>query len=166
MEAAIGIATRDASQKDRFIQRFREVFRENKDFSGIEVFDLSNILNKTFDGYGIQKTLKNHKRWRVMIDQTFGSGTFLRWVHKKIRDSFAEIIIVSGISRLEDIEILKSLPKNLLVYISDAEPAKNLDDILIPVIGKMANVAIAQNESEEAFKEKIQALYFSLKARE
>lgn len=177
MKIAIGLVGEKGSGKETF-GNILKGYLPQKDIDRIH---FSDILVETLDLWNVQKTRGNLQILAQHMEE-FGKGTLSSAIKKRAENCDAEIVIVDGIRWESDLQMLKSFPKNILVYISadlkirfqrtklrhekafeettsfeqfvKEEKAKN--EILIPKIGKNADYKVVNNASLDEFKTKVE----------
>lgn len=173
MKIIIGLVGEKGSGKETFGNFLKELLP--KKF--IDRIHFSDILIETLDLWDVSKTRGNLQILAQHMEK-FGPGILSRAIKKRVENSKAKIVIIDGIRWESDLKMLRSFPKNLLVYITadlkiryqrtkirhekafedaasfeqffEEEKAKN--EILIPKIGKSADRKIINNGSLEEFK--------------
>lgn len=142
----------------------------------------SDILAQTCDLWSIPKTRANLQKLAIVIDEGLGQGTLSRAVSQKICKIGAEIVIFDGIRWQTDLQVLRGMPKNILVYItadlktryqrlrekSDKLGEKGMSfsqfmreekektEIQIPQIATQADFKIVNNNSLAEFRKKVE----------
>lgn len=173
MKLIIGLVGEKGSGKETFGNFLKELLPGKL----IDRIHFSDLLVETLDLWDVPKT-RNNLQILAQHMEKFGAGTFSNAIKKRVENSKAEIVIVDGIRWKSDLEMLKSFPKNLLIYITaninlryqrtkarkekafeeattfrkflKEEKAKN--ETLIPKIGKNADYKIVNNGSLDEFK--------------
>lgn len=176
MKIVIGLVGGKGSGKETFGNFLKGLLPQKQ----IDRIHFSDILVETLDFWGVPKT-RNNLQILAQHMEKFGAGTLSSAIKKRVENSKAEIVIIDGIRWRSDLKMLKSFPKNLLVYITadlkiryqrtkgrgekafeetssfeqflKEEKAKN--EILIPKIGKNADYKIENNGSMEELKTKV-----------
>jgi dephospho-CoA kinase len=177
MPLYIGLVGKKGCGKDSFGKLLKEILPEKK----IEVVRFSDILF-------IEKTRHNLQHLAVVLDNGFGKGTLTNAVEMRLRNIQADIVVLDGIRWKTDIEMLRKLPDNKLVYITtdtqvrferisqrkekageagvsyeqfiQEDNAEN--ELYIEEIGAGADYNIENNGSLEELKEKLKDLSFKL----
>lgn len=180
MKIIIGLVGEKGSGKETFGNFLIEVAKGKK----VTRVRFSDLLNETLELWDIPKTRENLQNLAVIMDQCFGVGTLTHAISQRLNKIDGDIILLDGVRWESDEKMIRSFSKNLLVYISaDAplrferlqkrkekhheaetfeqfikeETAKN--ELLIPKIGKRADIKIENNESFEDLKEKVNQFY-------
>ncbi len=173
----IGLVGEKGSGKETFGNLLMEIARSKK----IKRIRFSDILNYTLKLWDLDPTRKNLQNLAIAMDGAYGAGTLSQAIAKQIKDSDADIVILDGIRWKSDVDLLRSFPKNILVYITadldiryhrlklrqekkdeaktyeqfmKEEQAQN--ELLIPEIGAKADIKITNNASIEDFKAEIE----------
>lgn len=81
----------------------------------------SDILRETLNLWGIETNRKNLQDMAIVMRKHFGEGVLANGVRKRIEQIEADIVIFDGIRWPEDEILVRSFPKNYLVYIT-ADP--------------------------------------------
>ena len=172
----IGLVGEKGSGKETFGNLLMELVKGKKIFR----IRFSDILNYTLKLWDLDLTRENLQNLAIAMDGAYGAGTLSQAIAKQIKDSEADIVILDGIRWQSDVDLLKSFPKNILVYITadldiryhrlklrqekkdeaktyqqfmKEEQAQN--ELLIPRIGSKADIKITNNASLEGLKEKV-----------
>ncbi len=173
----IGLVGEKGSGKETFGNILKGLIPQ-KDIARIH---FSDILVETLDLWNVPKTRRNLQILAQHMEE-FGKGILSKSIKKRVENFKAEIVIIDGVRWESDLNMLKSFPKNLLVYITadlkiryqrtknrrekafeetasyeqfvSEEKAKN--EILIPKIGKGADYKIVNNGSLEEFKTQVE----------
>lgn len=181
MAKVIGLVGEKGSGKETF-STFFELTASPKRVLHIR---FSDILKQTLMLWDIDITRENLQKLAVVMDEGFGKGSLTHAISEQIIGSDTDIIILDGIRWESDLEFLKSFQNNILVYITadlekrynrlvlrgekseehlstleqfiKEEKAKN--ELLIPKIGKHAQVKIENNGTLEEFKEEVEKFY-------
>ncbi len=115
----------------------------------------STMLRDVLDRLHIAQSRENLQALSTMIRETYGQDTLARVMAEDVKKDAADIVVVDGVRRLDDIIYLKELPEFQLVYV-DADlktryeritaRSENTDDY-----GKTfaAFVAESKDESEQ-----------------
>ena len=177
MKIVIGLVGEKGSGKETF-GNFLKVLLPRKHIDRIH---FSDILVETLALWDIPKTRSNLQILAQYMEE-FGKGTLSSAIKKRALKSKAEIVIIDGIRWESDLKMLKSFPKNLLVYITadlkiryqrtklrkekafeeattfeqfmKEEKAKN--EVLIPKIGYGADFKIINNATLEEFRAQVE----------
>lgn len=170
----IGLVGEKGSGKETFCI-FLEEFAKEKKFLHIR---FSDILKQTLMLWDLSFTRHNLQILAQVMDKGFGKGALSHAISEQIKGSEADIIILDGVRWNTDLDLLKSFPKSILIYITAdlekrykrlllrgekseekistltqfriEEMAQN--ELLIPKIGKEAIYKIENNGTLEEFK--------------
>ncbi|MCL5019538.1 MAG: hypothetical protein M1426_03535 [Patescibacteria group bacterium] len=177
MKIVVGLVGEKGSGKETFGNILKGICPQKN----IDHIHLSDILVETLDLWNVPKTRSNLQILAQHMEK-FGKGTLSNAVKKRVEGSRAEIVIIDGIRWESDLEMLKSFPKSLLVYITadlnlryqrtklrgekafeettsfeqflKEEKAKN--EVLIPKIGKNADFKVINNGNLEDLKVQVE----------
>lgn len=78
----------------------------------------SDTLADVLDILSLPRTRQNLQHLAVVIDQGFGVGTFTNAVRERLIKRTEDIVILDGIRWPTDLEMLRSIPGALLVYVT------------------------------------------------
>jgi dephospho-CoA kinase len=87
----------------------------------ISVISSGKFLKETLDLWGIETTRKHLQRLAIVMDAEYGDGTVTQAIRTRILNDPSEIIIFDGIRWQTDVDLIRSFPNNLLIYIT-ADP--------------------------------------------
>lgn len=173
----IGLVGEKGGGKGAFTELLKQLL-PNLKFAYVR---FSDVLTDTLKVWDINPTRENYQKLSVAMRNAFGEGSLTRATHRRVSDVDADIVILDGIRWQADAALLRSLPNNVLVYITaDAQiryersktrkekigedqttfeqfmaEEKAETEKLIPEIGKTANVIIQNNGSKLEFLRKI-----------
>lgn len=85
--------------------------------ANVQIFTFSDILADLLKRLYIEKSRDNLIKISTALREAFGQSTLANVMKKQVQQSQADIIIVDGIRRMEDIEDLNKDPKFHLVEI-------------------------------------------------
>lgn len=77
----------------------------------------STILRDVMDRLSVEQTRPNIQLLSKILRENFGEDLFARVMAEDVKKSAAEIIVIDGVRRPEDIKYLKELPGFKLVYL-------------------------------------------------
>ncbi len=182
MSIVIGLVGEKGSVNETFGNCFEEIACDKLVYR----VRFSDILLQTLQLWGIPPTRENLQKIAVVMKNGFGADTLTHAISEIIKESHAEIIIVDGVRWKPDAKLIRSFPKNILVYISadvklrferlkkrnlsyrkketksfeqfmKEEQAEN--ELYIPLIGKEADIKIENNGSLKDFKKAVEKFY-------
>ncbi len=164
---------------------FTGVLREVAPGRSITHIRFRDVLQETLELWGIPATRQNLTKLAVAITSTFGEGVKAHATLRKADNVESDIVIFDGIRWQGDIEGLRKLPNNVLVYVT-ADPEIRYQrakarkekvgegsltfeefmkeehlktELLIPQIGKTADFTITNNGTLEEFKNQVENFY-------
>ena len=176
----IGLVGEKGSGKETFGNFLMEVAKSKK----VLRVRFSDILNETLKLWGLEGTRHNLQHLAVVMEEGFGRGTLSNAIFKRVNNLEADIVILDGIRWETDEKLIRSFPKNLLVYVTaeinlrfkrlqvrkekkdeaktfeqfmSEEKAKN--ELLIPKIGIRADFKIENNKDFSDLKEAVKEFY-------
>ncbi len=181
MKLVIGITGEKGSGKGTFIEQLKKCAPH----ASIERIASSELLSDVLDLWDIEKTRRNLQDVAIVMDNHFGKGTVTHAVWKRISQSTSDIVIFDGVRWQTDVDMIRSFPQNLLIYITSSvkvryERTKNRKEkvgeditsfekfleeeqvgteVEIPIIGKSADVIIQNNGSFVDYKKEIERVY-------
>jgi dephospho-CoA kinase len=180
MRLLIGVMGEKGGGKGTFVNVLRSVASET-----ISAVKSSDVLAETLNLWHIPLTRSNLQNMAIIMSNQYGKGTLSNAVRERINVTKEEIVIYEGIRWPTDIDLVRSFPDNLLVYIT-ADPKVRFErmkkrnekvgegemtfeqfmkeeqagtETHLPVISKQADVKIENNGSKEEFKNQIRKLY-------
>ena len=151
----------------------------------------SEVLRETLELWNLPLTRRNLQDLAIVMNSHFGDSTLANAVKARIDHSPAEITLFDGVRWQSDLDLVRSYPKNLLVYItapielryersrgrsekSDesgaafekfAEEEKVATELLIPKIGHGADFIYSNTGTSDEF-EKTVRVFFDEKIKE
>lgn len=105
----------------------------------------STMLRDVLDRLHLEQSRDNLQALSTMIRKTYGEDTLARVMAEDVKADGADIVVVDGVRRLDDIKYLKELPEFQLVYI-DVDIKTRYERI----IGRSENID-DQNKTFEEF---------------
>jgi dephospho-CoA kinase len=87
----------------------------------VELLDFSQIMKETLDLWFLERTRENYRKLTNLMEHNFGRGTLSHALNKKVENSPAEIVLVTGARRTVEIDTLKKLSNCSVIYVT-AEP--------------------------------------------
>ncbi len=174
----IGVIGEKGSGKETFGTLLAEILPDKK-VVGIAT---SNILKQTLALWNLADIRENYTKLVVSMEQIFGAGSLAKANRKLIEGSDAQIVVVDGLRRYPEIDLIRSFPQNYLVYLTaspqvrferiknrrerENETAMSFDlflqeenletEQLIKEMAKGADYTIENNEGLEEFKSGIE----------
>lgn|SRR3989344_7326445 len=115
MKIVIGLVGEKGGGKETFVKSLKEIVPQ------VTHIRFSDLLLDIAAQLGIPK--EKVERWQLQelakeLDRIFGKGTITRGIKAKLQKIDDGIIMLDGIRWQTDVEMLRSLPANLLVYIT------------------------------------------------
>lgn len=174
----IGLVGEKGSGKETFFKFLKKLTPQRK----IVQLRFSDILAETLDLWDIPNTRSNLQQLAIIMNTGYGRGTLTHTMSKRIQNQKADIILIDGVRWLEDGNMIRQSPNNLMVYItakvqlryqrlklkSDKvgeagvslaqfmEEEKIQTELLIPKIGSKADYKIVNNNTLDEFKKEIE----------
>ena len=145
----------------------------------------SDVLTETLRLWDIRATRKNLQKLAVVMDNAFGEGALTHAVYALIAREEADIVVLDGIRWKTDLAMLRRFTRNILVYVTadietryervkerkekEGEECATLEEfleeeqapneLLIPQIGREADVRIINNSRVDDFKKQIEGFH-------
>lgn len=183
MKIVLGLVGEKLGGKSTFVKNIQALLPKKK-FAYVR---FSDVLNDTLKLFGIENTRENLIKLAVAMRDNFSKNAITSPTCNRVLNANADIILLDGIRWLPDVQALRSLSRNMLIYItasaenrfnrlkSRKEKAKENQttweqflqeeqaetEKLIPQIGKTADVTIENNGSPEELKAKIREFCLS-----
>lgn len=110
----IGLFGEKGGGKETFTQLLTKVL-PNKKIAGIRT---SLILKKTLLLWNLPDIRENYSTLVINMEQQFGPGALARANKKLIEEIDADIVVVDGIRREPEVELVKSFDPHILVYLT------------------------------------------------
>lgn len=82
------------------------------------VFRFSDPLNAAMDALGIPKERQAQQDFSLMVRTRFGMDLLSKQVHRLALEAEAEFVVIDGIRKAVDLEMLRSLPNSYAVYVT------------------------------------------------
>lgn len=114
MKVVIGVLGEKGSGKETFTNLLKKLLPDKK----IELVRTSDAMRKTLDLWNLPVIRENYSKLVIEMEKTFGEGTLARAAHSMIDKSTADIVIVDGIRRIPELDLVRSFQKNFLIYIT------------------------------------------------
>src|SRR3989344_2596575 len=189
MQLVIGLVGEKGSGKQTFVNFLKKIAtlrqaqgklprNDKEEVLNIRQVRFSDILAQTLMIWDIPITRSNLQKLSLVINDAFGQSALANAARFSIEGDSADIIIFDGIRRPEELNLVKGLKNNILIYISAmqdlryqrlktrsekvGETGLTFEQFLeeenspaeknIPSLGKKANLKIENNGSLEEFK--------------
>ena len=177
MKIVIGVLGEKGSGKETFTTLLRELLPEKE----IELVRTSDAMRKTLELWGLPVIRENYSKLVLEMEKTFGEGTLAKAAHLSVDKSSADIVVVDGIRRLPELDLVRLFPKNFLIYVTadvkvrferivsrgekSNEKQMSFEDFLkeeslpteqlISEMGEQADIKIENNGGLSSFKVKV-----------
>jgi len=184
MKALIALVGEKGGGKETFGNIVIELAqKENKTVTRCR---FSDILNETLKLWNIETTRPKLQILSQAMDNAYGKGTLTKAVKSRFENNPADIVIADGVRWETDRQMIRSIFRNVLVYITAdskiryqrcvsrgrvEEGKKTLEDFMkeelaetekyIPEIGARADFIIQNNGSEAELRKKVEEFYRS-----
>jgi dephospho-CoA kinase len=142
----------------------------------------SDILAETLTLWNLPLNRNNLQYMAIIMNQQFGAGTLTEAMRNRMKTIKADVIIIDGLRWETDIELLRSFPNNKLIYVTADEQTRYerikarkekigegsvtfdkfreeelmKNEILIPSLGKEADVTIVNDSDLEKLRAKVE----------
>lgn len=180
----IGLVGEKGSGKETFGNFLIELAKGKK----VERVRFSDILYETLRSWSIDTTRFNLQHLAVVMDKGYGEGTLTNAIFQRIQNLRSDIVILDGVRWSTDEKLIRSFDKNFLIYITaktdlrferlqkrqekkdeaktyaqfmSEEKAPN--EVLIPKIGKRADLRVENNGTFEDLKKEVEKFLKNLK---
>ncbi|MBI2035806.1 MAG: hypothetical protein HYT12_03975 [Candidatus Liptonbacteria bacterium] len=122
MKTVIGLVGEALAGKETFVRLFRKVAEPTT----IGHHKSGDVLADTFRAWGgtIPFSRENAQRLVWAIEQEFGRGRLARAVAKRIENDPSEIVFYDGVRWHYDVEVIKTFPRHLIVYVTADEQVR------------------------------------------
>lgn len=176
----IGLIGEKGSGKQTFVNFLKELYPNLK----IRQVRFSDILAQTLMIWDLPVTRINLQKLSLMMNDTFGQSSLANAAKFNIEGDLSQVIILDGIRRESELELVKEFGDKILIYITAdqnlryerlklrsekvGEAGLTFEQFLaeerskaetdIPKLGKAANLKLENNASLQDFKEKIKTL--------
>jgi dephospho-CoA kinase len=114
MKLVLGLVGEKGSGKGTFIQTLKEVAAGKS----VERIASSDILGETLDIWDIPRTRRALQDLAIVMNRHYGDVTLTHAVHNRLVKSSADILIFDGMRWQSDVDMLRSIPGSVLVYIT------------------------------------------------
>ena len=178
----IGLVGENGSGKETFATLLKEILGSD----AVTHVHTSDILKETLKMWHVSLTRRNLQDMAIIMDHTYGKGTLSRALAGQVKASNTKIVILDGVRWQSDVELIRSINPNKLVYVTASlehrfertkkrkekvgEDQTTFEQFLkeeqieteldIKNIAKGADITIVNDGSIEDFREKIKALTF------
>lgn len=182
MKIVIGLVGEKSGGKGAFQKLLVELINNQYRIAHVR---FSDVLLETLKLWGIENSRPNLQKLSPAMVRAFGEGVLTRVVKKRIENLDVDIVILDGVRWFSDLEMLRQLPDNILIYITaDAkkrhqrsqarkekvgEENTTFEQFMkeeqaetekyIPKIGARADYKITNNGNLEKLRQEIKALY-------
>jgi dephospho-CoA kinase len=85
---------------------------------GAVSYRFSTILRDVADRLALDQSRTNLAKLSTVLRENFGQDLLAKVVAEDVKNSDADVIVIDGVRRFEDIKYLKELPEFSLVYMS------------------------------------------------
>ena len=117
MKIVIGLVGEIGGGKGTFFTLLKE---ESPQYS-IARIGFSDVIRETLTLWGLPNTRENLQKLPQAMDQFYGSGSLTHAIKKRAESKIEDIVVLDGVRWETDFEMIKSFPKNILVYVT-AQP--------------------------------------------
>ncbi len=147
----------------------------------VERVSSSDLLASTLDLWALKRTRENFIKLVAAMNDGFGEGTLTNALKQQTLKSGADIVIIDSIRLQSDLDMLRSIPGNLLLYVTadakirydrtkargekEGETKASFEQFqkeesahteqLVPKIGAQADFTINNNGTLEEFKAQV-----------
>jgi dephospho-CoA kinase len=85
---------------------------------GVAIVKFSALVSETLALWGLPPTRNNLQRMVRVMEENFGEGTLAGAVKQRLINEPAEVIIIDGVRWWADFELIRWLPRSVLVYVT------------------------------------------------
>ncbi len=177
MRIVLGVTGESGGGKETFAKLLETTVAPHS----VKLIRSSDILKETLVKWGLDTSRENYSKVSIAMRSTFGEDVLPNAIRDVVMESPEEIIILDGLRWPADVEMLRSIPGNKLVYIT-ASPEVRFErtrqrqekvgesetdfqkflkesqtpaDKAVPELGKQADVKIENNGTLEEFQAKV-----------
>ncbi len=181
MSFVIGLVGEKGSGKQTFVNFIKEIAPNLK----VRQVRFSDILAQTLVLWDIPLTRPNLQNLAIVMNKAFGMEALANAAKFSMEGDPSDIIILDGVRRESELEMVKEMENNLIIYITAQEDLRykrlklrsekvgeiglSYEQFLkeenspaeaeIPKLSKKSDVTIENNETKDEFKQKIQLIY-------
>lgn len=181
MRILIGLVGEKGSGKGTFAK----VFTEYAGGATVERVGFSDFLKKGLTLWSLPDTRANLQKLAIAMNEAYGPDTLANAVRPSLAKHAADIVILDGVRLEADVRLVRSFPKNFLVYITadphvryertrlrkekEGEASATFEEFiaqeqvrtetLIPSIGKQADFSIVNNGGLGEFRHQIKNFF-------
>lgn len=185
MKIVLGVIGESGSGKETFAKLLSEFVAPHS----VKLIRTSDILKETLLKWGLDTSRENYIKVSVAMRSTFGEDVLPNAIKESVLEAAEDIVILDGLRWPADVEMLRSLPSQMLVYVTasaevrfartqkrqekhgekDTDFQKFLQenqspaDVAIPRLGAEADFRIENNGSLEEFQSRVQEFATQLK---
>lgn len=177
----IGLVGPIGSGKGTFIEILKSLVGTPK----VGSLRFSDVLVDALKPWFLPKTRKNLQDIKIWMSKGFGPAILTNAVRQRALTIKTPIVILDGVRWLPDYRMIRSLPNNIIVYIT-ADPriryerllrrnekqgeknktyrqfqaeGRKLNEVLIPSIGKLADFLVDNNGAKKSLRAQVQRFY-------
>lgn len=145
----------------------------------------SDIIRETLVLWGLSNTRENLQKLPQAMDQFYGKGSLSHAIQKRVEGKTEDIVVLDGVRWETDLQMIKSFPVNILVYITACPEIRFLrlrsrpqntgdfnlewetflkqeqapNEILIRQIGARADFEIENNGALDEYRERVKFFF-------
>lgn len=173
----VGIVGEKGAGKGTFVKFFKELYKgKTADIR------FSDLLKQTLDLWDIPTTRENLQKIAVVMRDGFNRDSLTHAISQRINNLDADVVLVEGVRWLTDEKMIRSFPKNKMVYITAdvklryerlkrrnekvgegstpysqfLKEERAVNETLIPKIGKRADFRIDNNGTFDKLRDQVE----------
>lgn len=190
MKIVVGLVGEKGSGKETFGNFLMEIAKDlpaGRQGRKVIRVRFSDLLNETLKLWSLLATRENLQNLAIIMDKEFGDGTLTQAIFQRIQALDGDLIILDGVRWESDEKLIRSFPKNFLIYITASKDLRferlkkrqekvdeaktfaqfmkeeqSKTETLISKIGQKADFKLENNSGFEELKKQTEKIYNSI----